>query len=147
MRDSAIQWRVTPCSAMVLPNASARLRAAAHGFQRALGHADHAHAMVDAAGPEAALRDLEAAAFAQQDVRRRHAHILEQHFGMAVRRVVIAEHGERPHDFTPGVSSGTRIIDCRWCGGASGSVWPMTIAILQRGSIAPEVHHLRPLMT
>ena len=30
---------------------------------------------------------------------------------------------------------------------ASGSVTPMTISSSQRGDIAPEVHHLRPLMT
>src|SRR3989442_13399997 len=38
--------------------------ALAHLLERALGLADEAHAMVDAARPEAALRDLEAAAFA-----------------------------------------------------------------------------------
>src|SRR5258708_2006963 len=43
--------------------------------------------------------------------------------------------------FTPGASSGTRIIDCCLCGGAEGSVLPMKIAILQRGSPAPDVHH------
>ena len=48
---------------------------------------------------------------------------------------------------TPGVSIGTRTIDCCWCFAAAGSVLPMKIAILQRGSMAPEVHHLRPLMT
>ena len=30
---------------------------------------------------------------------------------------------------------------------AGGVVRPITIRILQRGSLAPEVHHLRPLMT
>jgi hypothetical protein len=35
---------------------------------------------------------------------------------VAVRRVVVAEHRQRPHDLAcPGVSAGTRIIDC--CGG------------------------------
>ncbi len=66
--------------------------ALAHLFQRALGAADDAHAMVDAARAEAALGDLEAAAFAEQDVGRRHAHVGELHFGMAVGRVVVAEH-------------------------------------------------------
>src|SRR5215212_1831835 len=46
---------------------------------------------------------------------------------------------------TPGVSIGTRIIDCCLCFSAFGSDLPMKIAILQRGSPAPEVHHLRPL--
>src|SRR5262249_21417449 len=48
---------------------------------------------------------------------------------------------------TPGVSIGTRIIDCCLCLGAVVSVLPMKMAILQRGSPAPEVHHLRPLST
>src|SRR6202451_4207989 len=48
---------------------------------------------------------------------------------------------------TPGVSSGTRIIDCCLCGGAEGSLLPMNIAILHRGSPAPEDHHFRPLIT
>src|SRR5260370_14815039 len=49
--------------------------------------------------------------------------------------------------FTPDASMGTRIIDCCLYGGADGSVLPMKMAILQRGSPAPEVHHFRPLMT
>ena len=48
---------------------------------------------------------------------------------------------------TPGVSTGTITIDCwRWVA-ASGSVLPITISSRQRGSAAPEIHHLRPLMT
>src|SRR6266481_5321056 len=48
---------------------------------------------------------------------------------------------------TPGVSSGTRIIDCCLCAGAEGSVLPIKIAILHRGSPAPEDHHFRPWIT
>src|SRR5260370_38184431 len=47
----------------------------------------------------------------------------------------------------PGVSIGTRIMDCCLCFGAVGSVLPMKMEILQRGSPAPEDHHLCPLMT
>ena len=47
----------------------------------------------------------------------------------------------------PGVSAGTITIDCWRCVSASGSVLPMTTKTLQRGSAAPEIHHLRPLMT
>src|ERR1700674_4861351 len=47
---------------------------------------------------------------------------------------------------TPEVSSGTRIIDCCLCAGAEGSVLPIKIAILHRGSPAPEDHHFRPLI-
>ena len=43
---------------------------------------------------------------------------------------------------------GTRIIDCcLWRSGLSGSFFPMKIAILQRGSVALVVYHLRPLTT
>src|SRR6266478_952647 len=48
---------------------------------------------------------------------------------------------------TPGESMGTSTMDCCWCFLALGSVLPMKIAILQRGSPAPEDHHLRPLIT
>src|SRR5262252_8645499 len=48
---------------------------------------------------------------------------------------------------TPGESMGTRIIDCCLCFGAEGSDLPIKIEIRQRGSPAPDVHHLRPLIT
>src|SRR5438045_2034421 len=48
---------------------------------------------------------------------------------------------------TPGVSNGTRIMDCCLWRGAEGSVLPMKMEILQRGSPAPDDHHLRPLIT
>ena len=47
----------------------------------------------------------------------------------------------------PLVSIGTITIDCCEWRGASVSVLPMKTTILQRGSPAPLVHHLRPLMT
>mmetsp|Transcript_55179 Transcript_55179/g.175543 ORF Transcript_55179/g.175543 Transcript_55179/m.175543 type:complete len:237 (-) Transcript_55179:408-1118(-) len=47
---------------------------------------------------------------------------------------------------TPGASMGTRTIDCCMCAGAEGAVFPMKMATLQRGSIAPLVHHLRPVI-
>src|SRR4029077_14231800 len=47
----------------------------------------------------------------------------------------------------PAASIGTRIIDCCLGRGASGFDLPMKMAIRQRGSPAPEVHHLRPLIT
>ncbi len=31
--------------------------------------------------------------------------------------------------------------------GLSGSVWPMTMMILQRGSVPPGMHHFRPVTT
>ena len=38
-------------------------------------------------------------------------------------------------------------MDCCLWTGAAGSVLPMKMAILQRGSPPPEDHHLRPLRT
>ena len=103
--------------------------------------------MMDAAGPEAALRDLEAAAFAEQKVAGRHAHILEQNIGVAVRRVVIAEHRQHAQHLHAGRVERERICDCCSCRARLGSVLPMTMAILQRGSPTPDDHHLRPLIT
>src|SRR6185503_6924200 len=48
----------------------------------------------------------------------------------------------------PGVSRGTRIMDCcLYLSGFLGSVLPMKMRTLQRGSPMPEVHHLSPLIT
>jgi hypothetical protein len=52
------------------------------------------------------------APFAQQDVGNRHAHILEDHLGMPVGRLVVAEHRQVAQHFAPGVSIGTMIMDC-----------------------------------
>ena len=52
---------------------------------------------MNAPGSEPALRDFEPAAFAEQHVARRHADVLEVDFHVAVRRVVVAEHAQRPH--------------------------------------------------
>ena len=60
MRDSAIQSWITLLSASGLPSVVARVGALAHQLEGALGGADPAHAVVDAARPEALLRDGEA---------------------------------------------------------------------------------------
>ena len=73
-------------------------RAFDHGFQRALGQADKAHAVVDAARAKTRLRDFKAAAGRAQAVGHRHAHVVEGQFDVAVRRVVVAEHRQRPDD-------------------------------------------------
>ena len=57
--------------------------------------------MVDASGAKASLGDLEAAPFAEEQVLHRHAHVLQQHFGVAVRRVVITEHRQHPLHHNP----------------------------------------------
>ena len=48
---------------------------------------------------------------------------------------------------TPAVSIGTSTMEWRRCGSAAGSVTPMTMQILQRGSAASVMNHLRPLIT
>ena len=91
-RDSAIQSRTTPWSAIGLPKATrsaARLHISSIG---ALGDAERAHAVVDAAGPEPGLGDREALALAADQVGRRHPHVVEPHLGVAaVVAVVVAE--------------------------------------------------------
>ena len=54
--------------------------------------------MVDAPGAQAALGNLEATAFAQQDVLDRHAHVVEQHLGVAKGRVVVVNQRHVAHD-------------------------------------------------
>mmetsp|Transcript_11061 Transcript_11061/g.35047 ORF Transcript_11061/g.35047 Transcript_11061/m.35047 type:complete len:211 (-) Transcript_11061:189-821(-) len=49
--------------------------------------------------------------------------------------------------FTPGASFGTRIIDCCWWMGPLKLVLPRRMKILHSGLIAPEIHHLCPLIT
>ncbi|MCY1425178.1 hypothetical protein D9M71_409610 [compost metagenome] len=80
--------------------------ALAHQLQGALGHADGAHAVVDAARAEAALGDLEATALAQQHVLVGHAHVLEQHFSVAMGGVVVTEYRQRAEDLHAGSVSG-----------------------------------------
>ncbi len=75
-----------------LPNAVRDDSRLHHLLQRLLGLADGAHAVMDAARTETALRDLEAAAFAEQDVFLRHANVFQQNLGVTVRRVVKAKH-------------------------------------------------------
>ena len=102
MRASAMRCSHTECSASFLPKAT-RDRSRLDIFSSATSAAPmRAHAMMDAAGPEAALGDLEAAALAEQEVADRHAHVLKQHLGVAVRRVVIAEHRQHAHDLHAG---------------------------------------------
>ena len=73
-----------------------------HHLDRLLGNTHRTHAVVDAARPEAKLRDLEATAFAEQDVVLRHAHVGEADVHVAVGCVVAAEHFHRADDLDPG---------------------------------------------
>jgi hypothetical protein len=69
--------------------------------------------VVDAAGPQPALGDLEAESFAEQYVRRRDPDLIEDHLGMAMRRLVIAEDRQHALDDDTGMGQRHRIIDCR----------------------------------
>jgi hypothetical protein len=66
---------LAPSWASFLPKASRLERALAHQFERHFGLADGAHAMMDAARSEPALRDLEALALANQQIAGGHPHI------------------------------------------------------------------------
>ena len=74
----------------------------AHGFQGALGDADGAHAVVDAARAKTALGDFEAAAFAENQVTGRHPNVGEADFRVALGRVVVAEHMQGALDLHAG---------------------------------------------
>ncbi len=48
-----------------------------HQLQRALGDTNHAHAVMNAPGPETPLRNLETTSLTEQQIRYRNTHILE----------------------------------------------------------------------
>ena len=98
MRASAMRSRADALFGDRAAKGDAADQALAHVFQRAFGHADGAHAVMDAARSQAALGNLETASFAQQDIRGRHAHVFKADFAMAVRRVVVAEYRQRAQD-------------------------------------------------
>mmetsp|Transcript_14695 Transcript_14695/g.47184 ORF Transcript_14695/g.47184 Transcript_14695/m.47184 type:complete len:801 (-) Transcript_14695:62-2464(-) len=81
-----------------LAKGNARLGARAHERECALGLADGAHAVVDAAGAQPPLRNLEALAFAPEDGGLRHTAVLERDLHVALWRVGVAKHGQRPHE-------------------------------------------------
>jgi hypothetical protein len=95
--------------------------------------------MVDAPRSEAGLRDLEAAALASEEVRRRHAAVLVANLAVPSPAGVTHDR-DGPDEMNPGVSVGTRIMLARRCRGASGSVTAMTMATL--APTAPDVNHL-----
>ena len=93
-----------------------------------------AHAVVDAARAEPGLGDGEAAALLAEQVGGRAPGTFSK-IDLAVALLVhVAEHRQVAHDrHARACPSGTRIIDCWRCGGAVGSVLPITMKILQRG--------------
>ena len=132
----------------MLAERDAHLRALAHELERPLGHADGAHAVVDAARAEPGLRDREAAALLAEEVLRRDAHVLEQRLAVATAVRRAPNTGSERTIVTPGVSSGITITMLwRRCASASGSETPMRMANVQRADAAPLVHHLCALTT
>lgn len=83
---------------------------------------------MDAAGSQAHLADLEAAALAQQDVRGGHAAVLEAQVHVAARRVIVAEHVHRPQDFQARRADRHQDLRLLNCGDASGLVLTMVMA-------------------
>lgn len=69
-----------------------------HPLEGALRRADGSHGVVDAAGPEAALDDLEAAAFAEHHVVDGDLAVGEGDVAVAVGGVVVAKHAEHTLD-------------------------------------------------
>ena len=120
-----------------------RIGPLAHQLQRALRHADIAHAVMDAAGAQTRLRNREAGAFLAEQIGHRHAAILIDDLAMAT-AARMAHHRDRAHQLKPGVSVGTIIMLARLCGSVVGSV--TTIAIAKTRPIAFEVNHLCPLI-
>ena len=149
-RDSAIQSRMTPWSASGLPKATRPLGALAHQLDGALGDADRAHAVVDAAGAEPGLGDARSRRPPRRSgcVAGTRTSVKPQLGVATVFVVVVAEDVHAADDLDArGCHASTRIIDCWRCRSATGSVLPMTMKIWQLGFIAPVIHHLRPLMT
>jgi len=86
-----------PRCAIFLPKAS-RVSPRDHQVERFFRLADGAHAVMDAAGSEPKLRDLETAAFAEQDVALGHPDIVEAQMHVPARRMIVPEHMHRPDD-------------------------------------------------
>ncbi len=78
-----------------------RVAALDHVVQRDLGLADGAHAVVDAAGAQAELGDLEAAALAEEHVGLRDAHVGEPDVHVSAGGVVLSEDVHRADDLDP----------------------------------------------
>src|SRR3546814_5306272 len=81
-------WSSDVCSSDLAAECRAGGQAPAHLLQCKLRLPDDPHAMVDAAGAQPSLSDLEPPPFAQQDILCGHANVVEFDLGVAVRRVV-----------------------------------------------------------
>jgi len=108
-----------------------------HEFQCQFGRTQRAHAVVNSTWTEPTLRDLEATTLSQQEVFRRHTYVVEQHFPMAMRRIVITEHGQHAQYSHARASRGTRICDCWLWGAALGSSCPSRLQSCIEGRLPP----------
>ena len=134
-RACAMICRFPPRCAIFLPKAVAGESALHHQVERLLGLADRAHAVMDAARAEAHLRDLEAAALAEQHVLLRHPNVVEAQMHVAARRMVVPEHVHRTRGSRRrGCPSAPGSATAACSAAASGLVFTITIMILQRGS-------------
>src|SRR5262249_49791555 len=84
-----------------LPEGHALLSAPAHKLERPLRDTDLAHAVVDPPGAEPPLRDLEAAAVPEEQVRGRYPDVLEEDLAVPVGCVVVAVDAEHAQDADP----------------------------------------------
>src|SRR5713226_6370057 len=94
IRDPLLDIRLVGEQAAMRP---ARIGPLAHQFERALGDADIAHAMMDTAGAEPRLRNRKAVAFAAEHIRGGYAAVSVQDFAMAA-AARMSHHRHRPHD-------------------------------------------------
>ena len=88
-----------------------------HQIQRPFGLADGSHAVVDAPWAQPTLGNLEASAFAQQDVLLGHPGVVEAQVHVAVGRIVVAEDGHRFDDLHAGRvlrHQDLRLLAMRW---------------------------------
>ena len=78
---------------MRFPKATPRLQPAYHLLKRVFRYADGAHAVVNAAGSQTPLRNLETTSLAEEKVLDRNPHLFKNDFSMPVRRVIKAKDG------------------------------------------------------
>src|ERR1700694_2362128 len=81
-----------------LAESHAMKRAAAQKFKSAFGRSQRAHAVVNAAGAEPALRDLETAARSGDDVVERHPYVGKANLAVTKRRVIGAKYWQHALD-------------------------------------------------
>ena len=102
-RASEIQRWTTPCSMIGRPNVDALRGPLAHHLERALGHPDRAHRVVDPARAESLLGDPEPVALVAEEVRRGDADVVVDDLRVAaVRSVVVAEQARGALDLDAG---------------------------------------------